>query len=215
MDMTNLRPDLQPNPILVTPDGKRYQTGEYHRARIYDTIVIPAGAVATDVLKFFNPANKSPLDTNINSQAKIPAGQVLMITRVGIDVLPVRGNTQISGSDWKKVMNAFFLDFKVNKIEVALGPLPHFPPGWGLSGFTQEAGQSVVSNGVANDSAPVGLISGVTIDNNYEMLASVQAPLRTPWDVGVARPVLDNALYLQLTVEGMQFQAALIDGNAG
>ena len=208
-----LDPSLSPNPILTTPDGKRYQTGEYHFARVYDTIVIPAGAIATNQIKLFQPQGKSPLDTNVNTAAKIPSGQVLAIERVGVRVLDSRADVLTLGSDIKKILTAFYLDLKVNKIEIALGPLVHFPPGIGVDGQTQEAGMSVVHNGVINDSAPMGLRNPVVIDNTYELIGFIAAPLRDTWDTGVTRPALDAACYLEVSVQGMQFQAALIDGS--
>src|SRR5689334_19550248 len=97
----NLVPDLQPSPVMTFKsfDGKReyVQTGEYHRAKIYDTVQVPSGAISASPIKLFIPGKKSLLDTNVVSSARIPAGQVLRIDRVGIDVETVHGNSLISG----------------------------------------------------------------------------------------------------------------------
>lgn len=212
----NLNLDLQPSPAIKfrTADGKKeyLQTGEYHRAKIYDTVRLASGAITANPVKLFVPGDKSLLDTNVVQAAKVPAGQVLRIDRVGIDVIGVHGNSLISGSDWRKVLESFYLSLFVNKIEIATGPLTFFPPGVGVSGFTQEAGQSILGNGLMSDSAPLGQVNGTVIDNDYDIVASITALPRTALAADIARPVLDAPVLVRIFVDGMQFQASLVNG---
>lgn len=215
----NLMPDLNPSPVVTykTADGKReyVQTGEYHRARIYDTIYLPSGTLSVNPVKMFIPGRKVLLDTNVVNNAKVPSGQVFRIDRIGIDVIGVYGNRLVSGSDWRKILESFYLSLFVNKIEIATGPLPFFPPGFGVVGQTQEAGQSIIGNGFLSDSAPVGQVSGTVIDNDYDVVATITALDRANADTDPAlpRPALDFACSVRISLDGMQFQAALVNGN--
>ena len=200
--------------IVYTPDGKKMQVGEGHKQPTFDEVVQAAGTIAADTeLEFMlgSAANavKKLLSTNIGTQKKVRGGIALKIDRVGVEVLSTYGNTLTRGDDFRKIIDNYALDFRVNTIEIAQGPAEYFPSGFGIYGQTQEAAASILTNGMPNEAAQLGLESPVWVNEKYDLNYKLIASAR-PYDASATRPVTTNRAYERGGLFGFQFAGAVI-----
>ena len=197
--------------ILTTPDGKRYKVANQRKATYWDEVVMAAAEIAADhsVVFFSSTSDKGSISCNIGTNRRIPAGSVFQMEEIGIQVLGTYGNTLTAGADFRKLLENACLDFKVNKILVAEGPAVHFPPGTGICGQTNESNQSVLNNGAAMQRMVRGMVSPVTIDQNYELFPTLSWPHRR-YDASATRPTISARCYIRFEVTGIEWQAATL-----
>lgn len=200
------------NPGVVrTPDGQKYLVQEGHKQVVYDEIVQAAGQIAAGTFQMFfnNQTQKSLLSTNINNGSKLPSGTVLEVERVGVAILGVYGNTLLLGSDFRKIAESASLDFKINKIEMAQGPITHFPGGYGVFGHTNESNASVLTIGTPVEAGLDGVVNPYALDDRFDILPKLTFDTRG-WDGSAVRPTTIGRAYLRFELVGVFYIAATL-----
>lgn len=202
--------------VVVTPDGKKYRLGSSQKQPLYDEVLLPAGAMpANEPFPFFaattSTKSKNALSTNLRSQSKIPSGTIYRMEGCGLRVVETWGNLPTIGSDVKKILANNSLDFKINSIQIALGPAVFWPPGYGLTGQTQESGQSVIANGFPSETSIAGMLSPIVINDQYELIPIATFGSR-PWDTtaGLLMINLAQPCYYMFNTIGTQFVAGTL-----
>lgn len=189
-----------------------FRVGTAQKQVEYDTNLIPAGAMAANrPFNFFESlTGKNALTTNILTQRRIPAGTIFEMQRVSLRVVTTYGNTLSLGADIKKILENCSLLFLVNSVQIAQGPALQFPTGYGIYGQTVEMGQSVVSNGLPSEGAPLGMLSPVIINDQYDMKPTITFNDQVQWDASYVMITLVNSSYVQFELLGTQFVAATL-----
>jgi len=207
--------------VVQLSDGRKYEIGEGHLQPVFDEQALALGTIAADQkLTFFtNLINettgvpKGLVSCNLKKPRQIDSGTLQRIDRVGTSVVDVYGNTLTLGADMRKLLASFACDFKINKIEIAQGPVTFYPGGYGPYGMTNESDASVITNGVPNPAAQIGLEESVWVTGegyvlNMELIASNRG-----WDASAVRPVTVNRAYVRTELHGFQFAAATVGGS--
>ena len=155
---------------------KKIKIVEWHEGDVYDTVAIPAGAVAagTNFQFFNNIQNKDPIDTNITTPNKIGAGDEMIVNRIGMYVHNAVGQIIPTPTTMKQVYECGYAEFKINRKLVAEGWLMAFPSGYGLAGNTTEANQGIVSNGVASTAAAMTLARPQLITTDHDLFGMLR-----------------------------------------
>lgn len=162
----------RPGKFLETVSGKVYDISDYREDDKFDTEVIPAGVAITAgqrAIFFAQVANKREIDTNFSQQARLSAGEEMLIERVGLTLRAATGNLLPAPADLKKVAEDSYLKVLVNKLLLIEGPAIKFPSGYGLSGNTVENGQGIVSIGVPSTAAATKLLKTQLITAEHEV----------------------------------------------
>lgn len=200
----------EPGKFLDTVSGEVLDISDYREDDKYDTVIVPAGAVATNsIFRFFSEqiGQKRLIDTNIKQIRQLSAGEEMIVDRVGLSVSLAFGNLTPTPSDVKKVAENAFIRFMVNTITLAEGPVLKFPTGYGLAGQTQEAGQGVLSIGVASTASAAKLLKTQLLTSQHQFEGEMTFFDRT-WasnDVPAAdqTPVLENPVAVKAYWHGL------------
>lgn len=200
----------EPGKFLDTVSGEVLDISDYREDDKYDTVVVPAGPVATNsIFRFFSEqiGQKRLIDTNIKQIRQLSAGEEMIVDRVGLSVSLAFGNLTPTPADVKKVAENAFIRFMVNTITLAEGPVLKFPTGYGLAGQTQEAGQGVLSIGVASTASAAKLLKTQLLTSQHQFEGEMTFFDRT-WataDVPLAdqTPVLQNPVAVKAYWHGL------------
>src|SRR3990172_8186616 len=97
----------EPGKFIDTVTKVEYDISEMREDDKYDTVFIPAGAIAPGAAFIFfrDLAGKFLIDTNLNLQARISHGEEMIIDRVGMQTRAATGNLLPTPSDVKKILD--------------------------------------------------------------------------------------------------------------
>ena len=196
--------------IMEDEQGKRYRIVDAQPRVLFDTVVVTTGlqTANAEYLFFQNTANKKGQHTNMGNQKRIPAGRFFELHRVGINVHPtVDGNTEVTAADMKKAIDTAYFEFQVNSIEIAKGPVIHYPSGYGASGLDGDTG--VLNNGVPSQAAQTGLSAPTIIPDQVALNGKIVF-FDATWNASSQLPNFGSRLYISLELSGVLFTAATI-----
>lgn len=195
--------------------GETLKITELREGDIYDSILLPAGLIAagTQFTFFQNLVNKTILDTNMPTPQRLAAGTEMLVTRFGIMPQSVVGNTFVTPSTTKQVLECTLFELQINRKTVAQGPSIMFPPGYGIYGNSVETNQGIVSNGMPSSAATQNLKRPELLNDKYDVIAYLTFPART-WITaalgfaGVVQPTLAQAAVVKCILHGLIKDAA-------
>lgn len=199
--------------IFVDPDtGERFELRDAFDDDIYDTISIAAGAIAagSEFVFFQDIGGKRFIDTNIRKPNSLAPGERLLLDNIGNEIRLAGGDVLPNPSDVKKVAYNGLYEARISGKLVARGPLYKYPSGYGLSGQTQEAGQGVLSIGVASTAARAGMARKHLITGDRHDVTARLAFEPRGWAVGqqlpqnVQDPVLENVVLVTTMWHGLR-----------
>ena len=202
----------EPGVLVDSDSGKRYQVGDSQPRVLFDTVVITTGlqVANTEYLFFQNTANKKGQHTNMGNQKRIPAGRFFELHRVGVRIWQIAdGSTQVVDDDLLRVIDNFYVEFYVNTIEVARGPVVHYPSGYGSSGNAFAGGSGLVNNGMPNQAAQTGLIEPTIITDQVDLNGKLVI-FDATWNTNAVMPTILSRVYASLELTGVLFTAATI-----
>jgi len=196
--------------LYFNSDTKKYfSIVEYYDGEKYDTVNLDSGAItAGNSLNLFRDlTDKEKIDTNFDTQRRISKGEEMLVKRIGADIPNAYGNSLLRGADIKKVLYGGFLNVKINKIDVAEGPLVMFPCGYGAVGNTTENNASIVSNGVASTASQRQLEKIHEITSEHDISGTVTFYDHL-WDTTTNMPTLDQRVHIRVMLGGLIRRAA-------
>ncbi|MFA6168425.1 MAG: hypothetical protein WC700_17510 [Gemmatimonadaceae bacterium] len=196
--------------VMLSDDGQRYKIVDAQPRVLVDTALVTTGlqTANAEYLWFQNTANKKAQHSNFGNARRIPAGRFFELHRVGIYVAPVvDGNTEVTAADMKKAIHTAAFEFFVNSIEVAKGPIRHYPSGYGSSGLDGDVG--VLNNGVPSQAAQTGLVEPLIITDQVDLTGKVQF-FDATWNANSQLPNFGSRLEICIELTGILFTAATI-----
>src|SRR5690606_38865953 len=98
----------------------------------------------------------------------------MILDRIGIQIPMSYGNVLVAPEDIKRVAENGYLVFRINRKDVAEGPLLKFPSGYGLSGMTNADNDGVLSIGVPSTAAAAKLVREQSLTSDHEVEGIVQ-----------------------------------------
>ena len=199
----------KPGLFLNKLTGGQVNIVEWREDDKYDTVTIPAGAIAAGTtLNFFRDLqNKNLIDTNFTTPVRLPAGEEMIIDRVWGYIPLSCGNTNPVPTDIKKIGDNGYLKFSINRKDVAEGPLTKFPSGYGFSGNSVEVGQGVIAIGVPSTAAAAKLVREQYITSEHDCAAALSFLART-WDATIAMPTTISTMHVKAGFHGLVRSAA-------
>jgi hypothetical protein len=212
----------EPGRFFVPALGKVINIVEFREDDKYDTIEInastpvvpPFTVTAGQQFTFFRDLqNKELIDTNFTTQRRLPAGEEMLIERIGVSVPTARGNITSKPSDIKKVAENAYLKFQINRKDVIEGPLIKLPSGYGLSGNTVETDQGIVSIGVPATASVANLRKPQFITTEHDVDGVMTFLSRTWLNTVTAtaasqQPTLESPVLVKLWLHGLIKSAA-------
>ena len=188
--------------------GKTIQIVEWREDDKYDTVVYASGAMTAGLTKHFfrDLDNKEAQDTNFTTPRRLPAGEEMILDRVGLYVPLFFGDTTVRDDDALKVIENGHFKVKINKSDVGEGPFVKFPSGYGISGQTTATDRGIVSIGVPSSAAASKLIREQYLTKDHDISATAQHNDRT-WDT-TNMPALGGKVQLKCFLHGLIKSAA-------
>jgi hypothetical protein len=192
----------RPGQFLDTSTGKILNISEFREDDKYDTVHIPAGAIAagTEFIFFRDTAGKRLIDTNLTQQSRLSAGEEMVVERVGATIRLASGDDLPAPADIKKVAEDSFFRMEVNQLLLIEGPLIKFPSGYGLAGVTTESDQGIVSIGVASTASAAKLIKTQLLTQRHEIEGRLSFFGRTGFVTALPNPLPTLADSVLVTV---------------
>jgi hypothetical protein len=212
----------EPGRFFVPALGKVINIVEFREDDKYDTVQIvsqpplapPFPITAGQQFTFFRDLQgKELIDTNFTTQRRLPAGEEMLIERIGVSIPLAAGNVLPFPRDIKKVAEDAFLKFQINRKDVIEGPLVKLPIGYGLSGQTQETDQGIVAVGVPATASVANLRKPQFITTEHDVDGVLTFLPRTWFNAvatpaAVQMPTLENAVLVKLWLHGLIKAAA-------
>jgi len=172
-----LQPTAQPG-VFVGSDGEKIKLVEWRDDWRYDSVVVwngttpmPAGI---QFVFFRDLGGKDPIDINISQARRLSAGEEMIIKYFGLHFSTrAPGGTEIIPLNFKWAAERLYLNFKINKQDVAEGPAMCFQTGLGVSGYTSQATTSILSNGVPSMAAVRPLLVEQKVTSERDLDASL------------------------------------------
>lgn len=166
----------EPGKFINTITGEIYDIAEMREGDKYDTIIVPAGAVApgAEYWLFRDVAAKRTVDTNFTQQSRLSAGEKMLLTRIGVMIPLAFGNILPAPADIKRVAENAHLRIEVNSLLQAEGVLVFFNSGYGLAGNTQETDAGIVSIGVPATASASKLARPQDLTQNHDVLGKIR-----------------------------------------
>lgn len=163
--------------------NKYIQIVEWREDDKYDTVVCPTGAQATNLTRnFFRDLdNKELVDTNFTQASKLPAGEEMILDRVGLAVPTAFGDTLVDSDNFRKVVESGYFAMTINKLPVCEGPMVKFPAGYGLGGTSTDGSTNALSIGVPSTAAAAKLLREQYVTREHDIAAKLTWFDRT-WD---------------------------------
>lgn len=214
--MANPRPLPGQPGVFEDPDtGEKFAIKRARDDDVYDTVLVPDGAVtAGDEFLFFRDLqNKRRIDANIQTPGKLAAGEKLLLDNIGLEINLATGETFPNPSDVKRIAYNALYEFRLSGELIARGPVYKYPSGYGLAGQTQEAGQGIVSIGVASTAARAGLARKHLITGDRHEIEGRLVFEQRQWlapDIAAAQqlPTLDNNVTVKNMLHGLRSEPA-------
>lgn len=165
--------------FVIAGTNKVIKLVEWREDAVYDTVNIQSGTTSTasgTELEFFDSlSNKKRRDLfNTTRPHNLPAGWELIVTKLGIYVHSVTGNTELTPADQKKVYENASLTAQINETLIADGWCMNYQVGLGLYGQTNETGQGVISPGVPSVGAAPTLLVPQEINYDHDLRAKIR-----------------------------------------
>lgn len=183
---------------------------EWREDNKYDTVKLTALTVTAGTEKNFfrDLTDKELIHTNLSTPRRLPAGEEMLVDRAWVYVPTAFGNTVISGSDYKKVVENGYIKFQINRKDVSEGPLWAFPSGYGIAGQTTENATGIFSIGVPSTAAASKLKREQYMTSDHDMDAKLTFPALATWDTNVAMPTMVNYTQIKAGFHGTVRSAA-------
>jgi len=204
----------QPGVFFNRLTGKKIHIVDWREDDKYDTIYLPPGPISPGTAKSFfrDLEGKELIDTNFSTPRRLPAGEEMILDRIGIQIPMSFGNVLVPPEDIKRVAENGYLVFKINRKDVAEGPLLKFPSGYGLSGMTNLENDGVLSVGVPSTAAAAKLVREQSLTSDHEVEGVVQFfdrhwLSRGPIN-GFGPPALKTGVIVRLLLHGLIKAAA-------
>ncbi len=203
--------------------GKKIHIVDWREDDKYDTVFLPPGPIqpGTSLYFFRDLQGKNLIDTNFSAPRKLPAGEEMILNRIGVQIPLAIGNVLMTPGDIKKVAENGYLAFRINRKDVAEGPLLRFPSGYGLSGSTNVDNDGTLSIGVPSTAAAAKLARDQYVNSDHDMdgvvtyydrawMRGLQGMGDPNDDVGIAPfpPVLERGVAIRLVLHGLIKAAA-------
>ena len=147
----DLVPTGEPGRYYNEAAGKVQEFVEVREGDFWDTVEQVSGAITagTELKLFQTQTDKNLHHTNLDDTRRIPARNRFEMTRVGIHVRQLVGNTLTTAADILKVYEAGSLEFDLNKRRIAEGSLLFYQSGLGVQGAgNTENNFPVATNGI-------------------------------------------------------------------
>jgi len=205
-------PALQPVPgspgEFIDADGNKIRIVEYREDTKYDTIEVAAGLMAagTQFTFFRDLAGKNPIDSNFTTPRRLPSGEKMVLTHIGVYVRLCAGNVIPTPADLKRVYENAYYVLRVNQLLVAEGPAIMFPAGFGLYGQTTENNSGVISNGVPSRAAQTPLRQPQLLTENHDINGMLNFDGRIGWVTAVGA---GGTIVMPTTIADMLVTATL------
>jgi hypothetical protein len=144
----------------------------------YDTViaqanssgVIPAGLT----LEFFvDVNNKRKNQTNFSTPRKLDSGEEMLITKLGLQILPAYGNSILGVNDVKMFLSHCWMEWKINNVLIDEGFADKYASGYGLYGSTVENGTSIFSLGMPSQAAIPKLKETFYVNSDYSIYGTL------------------------------------------
>jgi len=189
-----------PGKFAVPGLGKTIDVVEWNEQDIYDTAVIPAGAVLNTVneVRFFTQVNgKSRVQTNLTTDGKVPARHSAIILKAGIFVQPKWGTSVPELADQMGVYQEGTYELLKNrKVQIEETHMWGAATGYGFVAYGVDFAAPAVtvapgSNGVASPAAipPLLVPFELSSDDDFEGRVRFGTPQGLAAFGGVAAPV--------------------------
>lgn len=163
----------EPGVFRIPQLGKTIKLIEWREDYKYDTVQVLAGTIAagTTYNLFRDLQNKDKIDTNFTTARRIARGEEMIINRVGVSVLlnACNGQNHVSDVDSKWAIERLYFNLKINRNDVAEGPVSCFPPGIGVTGMTNRSDTAIVTNGVISTAAVPRLLVPQEINADHDL----------------------------------------------
>ena len=198
----------RPGLYFNTDTKKYFSIVEYYDGEKYDTVAQASGAISSGaILNLFRDlANKDKNDSNFDTARRISKGEEMLVKRIGSECQSAFGNTLTVPADARKVLWGAYLNVKINKIEVAEGPLVMFPSGYGVYGSTTENNTGVVSNGIPSTASQRPLEKIHEITSEHDISGTVTF-FDHSWDAA-NMPTLAGKVHIRVSLGGLIRRAA-------
>ena len=195
--------------VWVDRGGNKYQVLNVREDVVYDTILIPAGAIAagSEFLFFTQFNQKRQGDSNMKSP-RLGSGVVMKIYHYGFKILDAAGNIIMLPRDMKKVISGGFAKIKLGGFDIAEGPVERFQSPFGLTGSTTENDSGLVSLGVPSQAAMRPLAEPIFVDQNADFEGSLRFDDHLWTAGGMIMPTLDRIVAVRLYFLGLVGKAA-------
>lgn len=162
---------------------KKIRIVEWREDWRYDTACLVgsgAGAIITSGQKWFffrDLTGKDDVDCNISQTRRISRGEEMVINSFGVHVGMRQATDVITDlTDFAYILERLFLRLRINKDDVAEGPVMCYQPGIGIGGSTVTAAGSVLSNGIPSLASvrPLLVHQEVTSENDIDGILEAQ-----------------------------------------
>jgi len=193
-----LTPTNVPGVFLLPEIGAEIKLSEWEEMDIYDTVALPATTVlAGNVLNFFrNVGNKSGLDTNLETDGKVPGRHEVIVMKPSIFVVPQWGTAQPNLDDQIAIYGEGVYELQKNrKIQITETHLWRLQSGYGIVAYgLNPAGGTATptSLGVASPAAipPLLIPFMLAADDTFSAtLTFQQSTAGVANNAGLAAPV--------------------------
>ena len=167
----------KPGHLFVPSTGKTVIQTEIREDDFFDSVEFASGSqsagTSQDVFK--DQSSKKSVDTNLTTTRRIPANNRFMMSRVGVHVRQINGNTQVLGADILKAYECLSMDFKLNQRLVTEGPLLKYQSGYGVIGSFNNSG----TLGVASQAAAPRLKQAQPVSDEDDLNVIIESKARS------------------------------------
>lgn len=201
-------PTSKPGELFIPALGKAIQQVELREDDVYDTVFIPAAAIAngTEFIFFRDIQNKNDQHCNLPQSGRIAAGDEVAVFRVGVHPREGIGNVLTAFADYKRLVANAALDLRFNRRIISQGPVVKYPSGYGLSGFSNEvaaAGIAAASIGVPSVAAAPTLFVPQQLRDNDDIQCKMRFNDAAWVPGGYTAPTMGSAMAVSLFLRGV------------
>lgn len=198
-----------PGELFIPALGKKFQQVELREDDVYDTVRIPAAAVAagTEFEFFRDTQGKNEQHTNLPQPRRIQSGDEVAVYRIGLHPREALGVTLPLTADIKQLVGNGHLLMKFNRRVITDGPAIKYPTGYGLSGFSDVGaatpGNGAVSIGVPSVAAAPTLFVPQQLKDNDDIICKLRFPDATGWYATYTVPTVATTLAMSVFLRGV------------
>lgn len=192
------------NTGTLTVAGQRFGIMQSREGDRYDSVEQASGAITAgaELVLFRDVTNKNKQHLNLPQPARLPQGEEMVVSRVGVQIAQARGNTVATDDDIIKLAYAGVLELKVNQRQISEGPLVLFPSGYGVTGQTNRTDTGVVTVGVASYGSAPNLLVPQVISGTDDIAGTIRFP-DNQWLGTPAMPTLDGRQVFTVLLHGI------------